>query len=103
MSSGGVRRSNDPEEAAARIAQGHAFLKHVRTQEEYPDIATVDQFADMIRDVMTNPDATRTLVRGRSAFWQDKARTGVVIDPKHPDGGSAFRPPAGKSYFDELT
>lgn len=93
----------DPDEAAWRIAHGHAFPKHVIGQAEYPDVETVAQFVALIRDVMANPDATRTLGRGRSAYWQDKVQTLVVIDPRHPDGGTAFRPPDGKSYFDGLT
>lgn len=92
----------EAEAAARRIAHGHAYPKHVVVQAEYPAVANPDQFAALLKDVMTNPDATRTLGRGRSAYWRDKVQTLVVIDPKHPDGGTAFRPPDGKRYFDRL-
>ena len=29
-------------------------------------------------------------------------QTVVIVDPNNPDGGTAFRPAAGKQYFDEL-
>ena len=87
---------------ARRIASGHAFRKHVVRQGEYPSITSSEQFARLIDDVLTNPDATKTLLDGRRAFWKRKARTVVILDPGHPDGGTAFRPTAGKAFFDRL-
>jgi hypothetical protein len=87
---------------AKRIASGHAFREHVMARGEYPGIASPDQFADLIDGVIANPDASRPLRHGRYAYWQQKTQTVVIVDPSHPDGGTAFRPAAGRAYYDRL-
>ena len=91
-----------PSPLARRIANGHAYRKHVVTRGEYPSITSPWQFAPLIDDVMTNPDASKSLRYGRVAYWQQKAQTGVIVDPAHPDGGTAFRPTTGRAYYDRL-
>lgn len=34
------------------------------------------------------------------AFWDDVAGTIVLYDPTGPDGGTVFRPPSGKEFFE---
>lgn len=84
---------------AGRIAGGHAWLKH---RGEYPEFATEAEFADHIDQVMANPSARKKLSKGRTACWDDHSRTLVIRDPNSPDGGTAFRPTAGKVYFDNM-
>lgn len=54
---------------AKRLADGHAYDKHVVADAEYPEIADRAAFADLIEDVMTNPDAIKPLPGDRRAYW----------------------------------
>jgi filamentous hemagglutinin len=87
--------------AAREIAGGHAFGKHA---DEFAalGITNRDQFARHIEDVMNNPSAFRELRNGRSAFWDDATGTVVIRNPSAVDGGAAFRPPDGRSYFERI-
>lgn len=87
---------------AEQLAKGHAYDKHVVDDAEYPEIDSRSAFADLVEDVMTSPDATKPLPGDRQASWQAKTRTVVILNPKDPDGGTAFRPAQGKAYFDDL-
>ena len=98
----GRYRWTDVEGLARRIAEGHAYPKHVVDRDEFPDIPNREQFAGLIARVITLADATKTLPDGRRAYWQNLIRTSVIVDPNDPDGGTAFRPVRGRLYFDEL-
>jgi hypothetical protein len=65
-------------------------------QKEFPGIATRDEFAAHIEDVMSSGTRSQ-LQRDRVGYWKDG--TFVVRDPANPDGGSAFRPTQGYQYF----
>jgi hypothetical protein len=78
------------------IAGGHAFQKHVIEKAEFPGIATSQEFASHIEDVVMKGEM-RTLARGRTVFWYD--RTVVIRSPTAIDGGTAFRPTGGYKYF----
>ncbi|MDB9489241.1 phosphatase PAP2 family protein [Dolichospermum circinale CS-534/05] len=88
--------------AAQEIAGGHAFEKHVINKAEFPGITTKQQFAEHIENVISNPTASKQLSNGRSAFWDDASGTVVIKNPNAVDGGTAFRPTNGKSYYDSL-
>jgi filamentous hemagglutinin len=79
---------------AQRIANGHGFAKH---SIEYPPGLTRDGYARIIDDVI-NTGEMKILKDGRSAFWKDP--TVVIKNPLDPDGGTAFIPTNGRSYFD---
>jgi hypothetical protein len=81
------------------IAGGHAFQKHVIEKGEFPGITTQKQFASLIEDVVSNGEM-RTLSGGRTAYWQNG--TVVIRNPGAVDGGTAFRPKDGYSYFTEV-
>ncbi len=98
----GDEQEEDARSLARRIANGHAFRRHVLVRKEYPPITSHEQFAALIYDVITNPDDTRSLPRGRYAYWQEETQTLVITDPGQRDGGTAFRPTTGKAYFDRL-
>ena len=85
---------------ARRIAQGHAYDKHVLEKGEFPEIANPGEFEHLIDDVMNNYDDSKSLTRGRAAYWKDDIV--VITNPVDPDGGTAFRPVDGKEYYDNL-
>jgi WXG100 family type VII secretion target len=78
------------------IAGGHAFDKHVIQRGEFPGVTTRAQFAQKIQSVILNGEP-RELSRGRMAYWDNGVF--VVRDPNHVDGGTAFVPRTGYSYF----
>ncbi|QIM16135.1 mAFB alternative [Leucobacter insecticola] len=82
-----------------QISRGHAFDKHVIQRGEFPGVKTPEQFAKLIDDVVKNGEEVSP-ERGRSAFWKDGVV--VILDPKSPEGGTAFRPIDGYNYFEEL-
>lgn len=86
------------------ISGGHAFEKHVIEQGEYKElgITTREQFASHIESVVNNPTSFRELSGGRTAYWDDASGTVVIRNPSAADGGTAFRPVNGKSYFENL-
>ncbi|MDT4291665.1 RHS repeat-associated core domain-containing protein [Methylomonas sp. MO1] len=90
--------------AGQEIAGGHAFEKHVIQQGEFGGlgIRTREQFSNHIENVINNPTAVKQLSGGRSAYWDDATSTVVIRNPRAADGGTAFQPAKGRSYFDGL-
>lgn len=90
----------------AKIARGHAFGKHVLQRGEFAGlgIRTVDQFGGFIDDVMAKASGNnvRALRNGRTAFWDDATGTVIIHNPRAADAGTAFRPDAGRRYFEGL-
>ena len=88
---------NDPEkqnnkDTADKIANGHAFQKHVLDNNEFGgSITTKKQFADRIESVMNNPTHTGKLQNGRSYFYDQQTNTVVISNPSAVDGGTAFQ------------
>lgn len=87
---------------AEQIGNGHAFDKHVVLGQEFPGVTTRGAFTDFIENAMNNPTAIRQLNNGRSAYWHDESQSVVIVNPKSPDLGTAFRPLSGRNYFDTL-
>jgi filamentous hemagglutinin len=81
-----------------RIAAGHAFAKHGREM----GFSTRDEMAAFIDRVIASPSASRSLSRGRQAYWDDGSGTVVICDPATADGGTAFKPDRGRRYFEDL-
>jgi hypothetical protein len=52
-----------------RIANGHAFVKHVIERGEFGRIRTRSEFADVINDVIENGESAE-LSAGRMAYWR---------------------------------
>ena len=92
------RESN--RETARKIANGHARDKHVVKKGDFPDIKTREDFQKHIEDIMNNPDEVKNLQNGKKAYWDNRSKTVVIDDPLNPDSGTAFKPSAGKRYFD---
>ncbi|NUS72391.1 MAG: RHS repeat-associated core domain-containing protein [Corynebacteriales bacterium] len=82
--------------ASEEIAGGHAFVKHVVAQGEFPGIRTRPEYATMIEGVILHGER-RAAAGGRTAYW----RNGVIVirDPSSWDGGTAFVPDKGYRYF----
>ena len=83
---------------AEKIANGHAFAKHAG---EFGGV-TQTEFKGLVQETMANPSDVRTLSNGRTAYWSDSQQMVVIKNPGAADGGTAFRPTAGKSYFNNL-
>jgi hypothetical protein len=104
--------TRDPAEIARYIAGGHAWAKHggdyrpgrVVNGRAYdgPPVHGPADFARLIGEGLARPDATRPLARGRSAYWEEDYGGVVIVDPRNPDCGTAFRPNRGRAYFDGL-
>ena len=93
----GLFRSNtDIGDVAQGIGGGHAFRKHARDL----GFETPEEMAEHVERVMRNPTATRSLQRGRTAYWDDATKSVVIHDPSHLDGGTVFLPNDGREYFD---
>lgn len=93
----------NPKEAPT-IARGHAYTKHVVTQQEWGTTPmTQAAFEAIVTDVMTTPDTSKDLSGGRKAYW--KGDTLVIYDSRITsiDKGTCFKPARGKSYYDNLT
>ena len=84
--------------AAQEIAGGHAFGKHAS---EF-GFKTRPEMAAHVERVMANPDATKNLLRGRTAYWDEATQSVVIRDPSSPDGGTVLKPRLGRAYFDNL-
>jgi hypothetical protein len=52
--------------------------------------------------VIKNPTEVKELAGGRTAYYDEDTNTLVIEDPSNPDGGTAFKPTPGKSYFEDL-
>lgn len=92
--------SEHARDIAERIARGHAFQEHVIEKDDFPEIRTREEFADLIRQVLIDPSAAeRPLQTGRHAFWSDALQMVVIVDEASEDAGTAFRPSKHKAYF----
>jgi len=83
---------------AEKIANGHAFVKHAG---EFGNV-TQNEFKSLVQETIANPSDARSLSNGRTAYWSDSQQMVVIKNPGALDGGTAFRPTAGKAYFDNL-
>jgi hypothetical protein len=81
-----------------RIAAGHAFAEHGGEM----GFRTPSDMAAFIDRIIANSSASRSLSRGRRAFWDGSSGTVVICDPSTSDGGTAFRPRRGRRYFEDL-
>lgn len=85
---------------AERIASGHAFQEHVVDRDEFPEVRTREEFADLIHLVLTDSSCSHVTLRsGRHAYWSEALQMIVITDNWSDDGGTAFRPPRGRAYF----
>ncbi len=89
-------------QAAEKIANGHAYDKHVEKKGEFPDIKTREELKKHIEDVINNPNKTKELYKGRTGYWDKETGSVVIQDPKSPDGGTIFRPSDSENYFDNI-
>jgi hypothetical protein len=97
-------------EVAETIAHGHSWGKHrnefvtgvVMAGLAMPSsvqVTNVKEFESHILSTISS-STNKTLSNGRQAFWDYATGTIVFYDPYSKDCGTAFRPTAGKQYFD---
>ena len=84
------------------IAGGHAFDKHVTQNGEFQGIRTRPQFSRLIETTIKNATEAKGLSNGRTAYWDGSTGTVVIYNPNAADGGTAFKPTQGKTYFNNL-
>src|SRR5262249_49492068 len=94
--------TTDPAAIAARIAAGHAYDKPVVAEGQFPGIASRAAFAALIAGIIEHPSASRRLSGDRTAWWDDATGAVVIANPHDRDGGTCFKPRAGRPYFDHL-
>ena len=82
---------------AERVTQ-HAFAKHAG---EFGNI-TRNEFQSLVQETMANPSEVRSLSNGRTAYWSDSQQMVVIENGTAPTQSTAFRPTAGKTYFDNM-
>jgi len=88
---------------ARQISEGHAYKKHVVEGDDFPEIKSREEFADLIHEAITDRlSLEKSLDDGRQAFWSERRRTLVIIDWWSRDGGTALRPRRGRAYFRQL-
>lgn len=67
-------------------------------------ITTREGFAKHIDDVVAHAKGAdvRHLSSGRAAYWDQASGTVVIRNASAADMGTAFRPTAGRTYFENL-
>jgi len=108
-------RAVDDAGVAATIAGGHAFHKHVEGERQFvagarvaglpyggPEIAAPAAFQKLLLSILIRPSAEKALANRRHAYWDGATGTVVIVNRNAGDCGTAFRPDAGKVYFDRL-
>jgi hypothetical protein len=85
--------------AGQEIAGGHAYQKHVVEQGEFPGVRTRSEFASLVENTIVQGEM-RPLSGNRLGYWHN----GMVVirNPRAGDGGTAFAPRGGYSYFQNL-
>lgn len=94
----GLPEGVDPVQLARKIAEGHAW-QHWRFTPGFDD---PDDLADLISQILADPDAVKDGPGGKVAFWDDETETVVIYDPSGADDGTAFQPDEGVDYFENL-
>jgi filamentous hemagglutinin len=87
---------------AKSIANGHSYEKHVVDEKQFPDVKSVDDFADLIGKVLANPTHHRDLESDREAYYDSKSNIIVIYNPRAKDKGTCFRPNARLKYYENL-
>lgn len=96
---------------ATEIGYGHALLQH---SDEFqagelidglafpdPTITNADDFSRFIEHIMTTTDESKPLINKRTAYWDTRTGTIVIVNLGADDCGTAFRPSRGKAYYDD--
>jgi hypothetical protein len=55
--------------------------------------------ANRVYATMTNPTHSKPALNGRTAIYDARTNTVVVVDPRRSDMGTAFPPATGISYY----
>jgi filamentous hemagglutinin len=85
-----------------KIANGHAYDKHVLKQGEFRGLVrNKDDLAKHTEMVLNNPSEVKKLVRNRTGYWHHETETIVIHDPTTYDAGTVFQPKIGYEYFEK--
>ena len=94
--------ATDAATVAGQIAAGHAYDKHVVGERQFPGVASRAAFAALIQGIIEHPTDKRRLSHDRTAYWDAGSGAVVIANPHDRDGGTCFKPRAGRAYFDNL-
>jgi filamentous hemagglutinin len=94
--------ATDAATVAGQIAAGHAYDKHVVGERQFPGVASRAAFAALIQGIIEHPTEKRRLSHDRTAYWDAGSGAVVIANPHDRDGGTCFKPRAGRAYFDNL-
>lgn len=84
------------------IASGHAFTKHALKKNQFPGFNRL-QFEEHLFKVLNDRKTeVKFLSRDRVGYWNQNSNTIIVRDPRHFDGGTAFKPIRGRTYYDDV-
>jgi len=83
---------------SSTLANGHGFAKHTFVQgfrqteshTRFTNITTREQYAARIYDTIVNGTHSKVLPGGRTAYYNLKTRTIVIVNPNARDGGTAY-------------
>ncbi len=88
------------EQVATSIGRGHAFDEHVIAEGEFPGISRRQQFENLVLSVVRSRNVhVCDLSDGRTAFYDERTNTLVIVDPRNRDLGSAYKPSGRLDYF----
>jgi hypothetical protein len=79
-----------PSDVAKRIAYGHARSEHFADREP-------DDLAQLIQDIIDRGESVS--YGARTMYWDDQEQVVVIVNPRDPDGGTAF--PSYREFFDD--
>ena len=93
-------RGGKTESIAASIANGHAQA-HI---DEFQDLGVenVNDLQNLVDETIKGHTHTKTLARGRKAYYNEHNNVLVIEDPKHADKGTVYSPDDGIEEYESL-
>lgn len=89
-----------------KIANGHAFKKHVVSETDplaiIEKVSTKTDFQALITTTLKNPDEIKFGANNRIALWNERFKTVVIYNPADKDLGTTFKPPDGVNYLKDF-
>lgn len=65
-------------------------------------VTSKEQFSARIESFLNEPSTvSKNLSNGRSAYWNDTFGDVLIRNPKAADGGTYFKPDAGRLYLEK--
>ena len=100
LSPAAVRRRELASKTKGQLIAHSAFAQSGKSL----GFSTEEQMAAHIDRVIdyAGPRDTKEISRSRIAYWDERTRSVVIVDPKNPSGGLMLKPNNGHNYFKDL-